>query len=255
MTRVAPWLSVFVLLAGCEVGTITGPGAPDDDDPAAGADAGDDVSPDPGSPDAAPPESFSLTVSPDRGELRLNESVDVVVAVSSERFAGDVELVASGAPASWDVSFDPSPVVTVAADGVATTTLRVSVPPDARPEIAVLRIDATSTIGPGEAYFPVTVANEIVLAIPPGTGSGNHPFPPQIPLRPGTQVIFSNLDTVVHRIHSSVDGDGFPHQPDPGILPGETFSVQPSATRAYDYYCHEHDAAAGTGLLLVSDGE
>ncbi len=244
----------LVVLSACEIGTITvaGPGEPEP----AGPDAGevDDPAPDPASPDAAPPEDYSLSLAPDVAEVRLNETAELEITVTSDRFAGPVALSVAGAPTSWTVEVEPS-VVTVPADGQASATVRIRVPADGEAMApATLSVEASAAPGLRASTAAVSVINELVVPLLPGTGGGAHVLPPQMRVRLGASITFVNQDTALHRIHSTIDGDGFPHQPEPGIAPGESYTVTPSRARDdFDYYCHEHGPGTGTALIQVVD--
>lgn len=246
-------LIVLVSVSACDVGSSLGPiDTPSPGGPDAGAvpgapDGGDDVS----APDATP-QDYAMELDTTVVDLLLAESATFTVTVRSQGFAGTVDLAVTGAPESWTVAVEPAQVV-LEADGSATATVTVTVPSDGEAVSALINVVANAALGPRQLAATVNVTNELRIVIPAGTGLGGHPFPPAVRVRLGATVTFYNADTERHRIHSSVDGDGFPHQESPGIAQGESYSVTPELAIGYDYYCHDHGDGQGTGVVLVTN--
>ena len=254
MTKTLLALSTTMFLAtGCTPGDITGGGV-DDPDPQPGSpDAGSTVDP----ADAAPPPDYAITVSPPLGAIKLAESTEFTVAVQPEHgFTGDVTLTVTGALPSWQVEFLPSPVISVGAGGVATATIKVTVPSDGEVAadgtgISTLTVQAEAAPGPRSQDVSVNVENLFVVSIPNGTG-GNavHPFPGTARIRMGAAFSILNADGTPHRIHSDSGGAGFPHQ-DALMSQGEAYTVNITSTGDYRYYCHAHGEGTGVGRIVV----
>jgi plastocyanin len=245
-------LSLFLVaaLAGCGVGDITGPSTGDDPDGGTTGDDDDDDDDDsaPG-PDAAIAD-YIISVDPPTAGATLNTTTDFLVTVQSDHFAGPVTLAASGVPASWQVTFTPSPTVTLAVDGTALVTMTVIVPSNGAATAGVMAVNASAAPGARSANASLTVENLLVMSFAPGTGGGPHDWPPSLDINVGTTVRFANDDSTVHQVHSDNGGAGFPHG-DP-LDPGDSADVTIDAEGELPYYCHEHNQAGLFRFLASS---
>lgn len=181
-----------------------------------------------------------------------------ITVTSIDGYTGDVAFDLSGAPESWELTIEPS-VVTLGAGETATATLSLAIPSDAEaPEDEVtLEVVATPL---EEARDPSLVNtttaildNTYYLAIADGVGNDtDHGFEP-VDIRLGAAIEFLSLDTTaVHRIHSNHDGVGFPHQGP--TLDESNYRVTIEASGIYtQWYCHEHSATNGSGMITVVD--
>jgi len=103
--------------------------------------------------------------------------------------------------------------------------------------------------GPPEtASAGMTVQNEFVIVIAAGTGDGDHHFPANTHLRPGTTLTWRNDDgPTLHIIH----GVGFiPHQNTGSTALVYSVVMPNSATDPATFSCHSHGHAdVGTVVL------
>ncbi len=199
-------LAAAGLAAGCEVGTLGGPGGGGDDT------GDDDVAAGPDARVAMP--SYRLSVAPATATTTLGTEVTYTIAVDATDFSGPVALAAAGAPASWMVTITPASV-NVTDGGTITATMRVVIPAngDAATAGQALAINATAAPGGQSATTSITVANEYTFPIASGTGTGAHWGSMSgglLRLRAGSTLRIQNSDTVGHRIHSG--GGVFDHQ-------------------------------------------
>lgn len=226
--------------AACTVGDITGPGGGDD------VGVGDD---DPGlAPDAAPTPDYAVSIAPPSIDTTLGTESRYTITLSSDHFDGDVTLSATGVPAGWTATFEPS-TVTLADGGTGAATLVVVVPSDAAAAAATIGVDAQAAPGLRQASAALTVANEYVVDLAAGTGSGAHAFPPNLTLKLGATVRVRNSDTTPHRVHSD-GGAGFPHQ-ETSMAQGESYLATPGDVGGYRFYCHDHGDGLGATALTV----
>lgn len=250
MTRFPTCLLALALgpLAACTLGDITpgGPGNPGGGDDVT---SGDDTSG--GAPDAAPTPDFTASMSPTQQATSLGTTSRYTITLDSSNFMGPVTLAATGAPASWNVSFDPMDTVTVPMNGQATVDMVVQVPSDGDAGNMNLAVTATGSAGTKQVGASLAVANEYVITIANGTGSSAHPFfPQQLTLKIGATLKIKDADTsTAHRIHSD-GGPGFPHQ-DNDMAAGQEYDITPSASGAYYFYCHDHGEGLGATDLTM----
>ncbi|MEZ4367030.1 MAG: hypothetical protein R2939_12200 [Kofleriaceae bacterium] len=212
------WIFVGTLLAvstGCVVGdqgetpaTPDAAGGGGDGGGGGGADASNE-----------PRVAASVTPSVATSELWTSGAVDptgpsdpmpaaanrfVVTLTSEGGFAGDVTPAVTGLGTDWVATFDP-PVVTLAAEGTSTTTLRLLIPSTAAaaPAGMPLTITATSSLGV-ETLPPVMmhVLNQITV------DDQVQPFP-TLTVTLGVQLRILNTGTANHIIHGA---NAVPHE-------------------------------------------
>lgn len=230
-------LTFLFLVGGCQVGAVGGPGGGDD------IVADDDV---PADVDARTPmPSYRLSVAPPSASTALGTEVTYAIAVDATDFSGPVQLVAAGAPASWNVTITPA-TVNVVDGSTVTAQLRIVIPPngDAAETGRALAINATAAPGAQSAQAMLTVANEYTFPIAAGTGTGAHWGAMSgglLRLRAGTTLKIQNSDTIGHRIHAG--GGVFPHQ-DTTMGPGSSYTVTVS-DGSDTFYCHDHGQGMG----------
>jgi plastocyanin len=233
--------------AACTLGDITQPGPGGGGDDTVGG--GDDVA---ASPDASVTPDFRIaSMSPTQAATSLGTTTHYTLTLDSSNFSGPVTLAAAGAPASWNVTFSPSATVTVPMDGQATVDMVVAIPTDGDAGSSTLNITASGSPGERTATAQLAVANEYVITIADGTGTGAHPFFPQnLTLKIGVTLKIKDADTTKpHRIHSD-GGAGFSHQ-DNDMAAGGEYDVTPSASGAYYFYCHDHGEGLGATNLTM----
>jgi hypothetical protein len=240
---------VFALgLTGC-VGATLGGGGDDGDD---GGDSSDGMTDD----DALPAPAVASTVTfPSggpcatgicSGELGLEFTVDIGIQASGG-FAGQVALAQTGAPATWQVTFEPSPTIDVLADGAATAVMRVKVPSNGDAGAHALSITSTSSVGVDTDMVNAEIANAFSTSVTgecnlPGfdgaAGTEGNP----IRIRLGTMFRVVNGTAAPIRIHSDNDGSGFAHQEN-DMPPSGAYEVTPTdgGGVVYQWYCHSPD--------------
>ncbi len=195
-----------------------------------------------------PPPSFLVAVTPTLTETTLGTDNHFTVELRSCAHDGTVDLSTSGLPGLWTAGYDvASP--TLAPGGTATAELTVSIPSTGPAGAAPFDVIASTAAGSKTVSTELDAANELVVRILLGSGTGTeHGFPLITHITLGTQVRFINDDTTEHQIHGS--GVGFPHQPAPMGQGGE-HAVTPGATGNYHYYCHVHGYAVQDSILSV----
>jgi plastocyanin len=190
------------------------------------------------------------------GPTTLGTQVTFTVTLASTGFAGPVALQVTGAPPSWVVSIGDS-TQDLSANGTATTTVTVAIPTNGAPAVAgdTLKVEATSTLGTRTAISVVTVANEYVVPIVDGAGTGAHwgaLAGTIVQLNVGTRLTIRNDDAAGHNIHTGGTIPGFPHQ-DTGteLSRGETYSNVLSGSGTDSFYCHTHGSITGSITIVV----
>lgn len=203
----------------------------------------------------APDFSVSVGAAP---ATTLGTQVKFAVTLTSTGYGGVVTLAASGAPASWTVAFSSNPVA-LTADGSASDTVIVTIPTDGAPAPSgqALTVHATAGSLGHTASTPVTVANEYVVPIADGTGSGAHWGAldgTTIHLNAGTTLTIRNDDATAHRVHTDGTIPGFPHQAaDMGTGGAYSVVVQSggSGPSSDTFYCHDHGTGTGQVHVIV----
>jgi plastocyanin len=165
------------------------------------------------------------------------------VSITSTGASGQVALAVTGAPSSWSVGF---PSTTLTANSTVMIPVTVTIPSngDAATTGRTLTVNATVSSTQHAATSVMTVADEYIVPIALGTGSGSH-WPTltgtTIHLKVGTTLTFRNDDNTAHLIHA--DGNtGIAHE-NPvggGLPPGESYSQIPDATGPAHISCHLH---------------
>jgi plastocyanin len=245
LARLLLVLAAAAPLAACTVGDITGPGGGDDDG-ISGDDDGDDTA---AGPDAGVEPSYSLTMTPPQVATTLGTESHYTITLASTNFTGPVSLSVSGLPADWMATFEPT-AVTMPLDGTTTVDLTITVPTTAAGATTQIGVNASAAPGTHEASAQLAVANEYIMTIGDGTGTGAHAFPSNLQLKLGATLRIMDADTgTPHRIHSD-GGDGFPHQ-DASMEAGQEYAVTPGDLGGYRFYCHDHGEGTGATNLTV----
>lgn len=241
---------VFFAFSGCDVGGVAGPGPGPGG--GSGADAGQASNTDaaPGTPDAAPAD-YALSVPQTPTELSLGQNAELRLTLTSSHFTGPVTLSAAGYPDSWSVTFEPSSTVNLTADGSVDVTVGIAIPTDGKSGASDINFTAQASPGMRNGSASVSVANELTIVIPNGTGSGNHSFPVDLPVHVGTRITFLNSDGTPHRIHSNNEAAGFPHEGG-DMTQGQSYTFTFSSPGGFGYYCHDHEGSSGVGSFAVT---
>lgn len=233
----------LVALAACDVGMV-GPNPSGDDVP--DVDAGVVV------PIDAPSASVALAVSPANATTTLGTETTFTVTVTASHFSGPVTLAATGAPAGWAVTVQPTSV-TLADGGSATATVKVRVPSNGTPAPTgqALAIAATGAAVSASGDAALTVTNDYLVGVGQ-VGGGTHWGAMNggtIRIKAGTRLHIRNDDTIAHRIHTGGGVGGFDHQ-GTSMGPGGSFDVTP--TDGSDiFYCHDHGQGTGQVNLVI----
>ena len=235
-----PVLLLALSTAACTVGDLT---PIDDDGDGSGGGGGDDT-PDP---------TVSLQVAPGLADTRLDTTTQFTVTVNATDYAGDVALVLENAPPSWETSFSPD-VLTFAGDGQLTSTLTVTIPPNGDTGTIATQVVGSATMGEQVGALSFSVDNVYEVPIANNTGAGGAHEWPDVTINAGTTVRFVNYDTqVAHTIHAdgviAHEDDQMAKAPAAGQAGG---SYEYTVTQTGDsvFYCHDHGANTGTGLLV-----
>lgn len=233
----------LVALAACDVGSV-GPNPGGDDVP--DVDAAVVV------PIDAPTAAVALAVTPPTATTTLGTETTFTVTVTSSHFAGPVTLAATGAPAGWVVTVQPTSV-TVSDGGSATATVKVRVPSNGAPAPTgqTLSIAATGAAVSATSPAALTVTNDYIIGVGP-SGTGPHwggMNGGTIRIKAGTRLHIRNDDTIAHRIHTGGGVGGFDHQ---GSSMGPNGSYDVTPTDGSDiFYCHDHGQGTGTVNLVI----
>jgi hypothetical protein len=244
-------VSLFALgLGACDVGTITGGPGPGGDDTLPGS---PDARPAPGQPDAMPPD-FAVEMTPPTQSTTLGTEVHYAITLTGlHHMAGTVMLTPTGVPASWQATITPSSV-DLSGDLPVTADLDVKIPTQTSDLTASPGVSATATAGTHSASVAITVANEVIVQLKDGIGTGDHQLPTRIDINVGTKLRIMDLDTsTLHRIHSDATAaDGFAHQ-DNEMSAGQEYDVTPTlgGGTQYRWYCHDHGQGVGVVNTVV----
>ncbi len=203
-------------------------------------------------PTCASASGFAVLASPaSRGDT-LGAQSHYLVKVRSCGDAGVNVIGATGAPATWTTFISP-PSLLLASNGYAVTLLTVTVPTDGDAGDVFLDVTATANANTLHASAELNIANQYIVTIPEGTGSGDHHFPPFLSLKLGATLRIVDADTgTPHRIHAD-GGNGFVHQAGDMIGPAE-YDITPTMADSgsgYDFYCHDHPQGAGLTQVTV----
>jgi hypothetical protein len=177
-------------------------------------------------------------------ELGKTDKITVTVQ-SMGGFAGTVNVtpsVMTGTTAVTGWTLTPNPVSVDLVDGSsATIELSVKIPTDTVALSPTVKVDLASGSTTASVSSAFTVANQLTINIPAGTGttslhtqlpSANTP----IRIHQGAKIVFHNADTIQHVIHG--DG-GIPHENLGAGMPGTDYTVTPSSDATW--YCHDHE--------------
>lgn len=173
-------------------------------------------------------------------ELGKTETLTLTIQ-SVDGFTGSVPVTtammdSTTALTGFTITATPASV-DLTAGGSATVQLSVKIPTDASALAPQLKIDLGGS-APASVTSDLAIANQLVVNIPAGTGTGAHSGLPTgiIRLRMGAKIIFHNADNTKHVIHA--DG-GIPHENLTLGAPGTDYSVTP--TDSATWYCHDHE--------------
>jgi plastocyanin len=240
-------------VAGCaaiETENLAALGSGSDDGSGSGSDAGSGSGSD--SCPAPPALAVALAPTPLATELRTTNHVTAIISTQSFASAGvTVELDAfdhttHAAVAGWTIT--PAQWLAVPATGAVVAGFDVTIPSDSATLVADMRVRATDGTTIADASGTITVAQQLTIDIPVGTGATapHAGMPDLLRVRSGTQLRFYNADEIQHAIHG--DG-GILHEQTTLGQPGTIFAVTVTADGAW--YCHTHELAADAHYVTV----
>jgi plastocyanin len=203
-----------------------------------------------GNPACAVTSGFAVLATPASRASTLGLQSRYLVKIRSCGDAAANALAASGGPATWTKVIDP-PNLTLASNASGVALLTVSVPSDGDAGMATFDITAQAGANTVHASADLNVANEYILTIADGTGSGDHHFPAFLQLKLGAKLRTLDADSVLpHRIHGDGAG-GFLHQAGE-MTQGQEFDITTTAVGGpYDFYCHDHGTGSGDMHVTV----
>ncbi|MCP4446190.1 MAG: hypothetical protein GY811_12715 [Myxococcales bacterium] len=142
-----------------------------------------------------------------------------------------------GALEGCDVVYTPAQTVNLEENEVTSVIVSVAVPTNAQPGTGALTLTLSGALATRAGNAQMNVANQVTFDI--AAGAGDHGFAGALVVRQGTRLVFSNSDSIAHRIHSD------PHGGDFG--PGQTYSYE-AKSGTKEAYCHNHSEGSGTSL-------
>jgi plastocyanin len=193
---------------------------------------------------------IAVSASPASHSMILGTQHRLLIKLRSCGYAGSVTLSVNGTAASWGTAFDP-PILVLANNAAAESALSIQIPTDGDAGAFAVQVSAQGSAATGSASAILNVLKQVIVPFADGTGGGDHNFPPILVVKLGTMVRFVNYDsTSAHQIHAAHPDEGFPHGTGDIFFGGE-FDVTPNSPGTYDYYCHDHMVAAGSGEVIV----
>lgn len=242
--RSLPFVLASFALTAC-VGTLDqGVGTVGDDDPMGGGGGGGGDDEEVAAADAAPePEDYALVVSPALGEIDLGDQMSFTATVSSDNYAGPVTLELSGALPSWEITYSPSQTLSLLEDQSTQVVITITVPTNGDAGSGTLAFALDGELGTRASSAALNVANRVTVGIAAGAGEGGHGLGGAIAIKPGTDLVIVNNDTINHRIHAE------PHQ-EGSMGTGESYTLNYDNGGNEVAYCHIH--GENTGVLQIS---
>jgi hypothetical protein len=275
MRALRPALLALALVAACDYPRPDPIGGDDDDEDAAidadttaidapgdgvpevdsGVDAAVDAPTDAQPIDGPPvdaPGTVSIVMTPPTASTTLGTTTRFNVQITSNGFAGTVDLMAAGGPTGWTKTLPSSTSIT--SGEVKNVNFDVVIETNDPAATTGTGLTVSATV-PGQAAVSdsstLTVNNEVLLDIAAATGTGAHwGGMTTLTMRNGARLTVTNLDSVAHRMHYGGVIDGVDH-PATDMQPGGSFSVVLGSTGTDTVYCHVH--GQGTGMFnLIS---
>lgn len=242
-------------LPGCMDMGITGVGGGDESGDEGGGGGGEDIGGGgSGGGGGTPTPRVAATVDKIQVMSELGKTENLTITINSmDGFTGSVPvsaLVMDGTTTVTGWTVTPTPAtVDLAAGGTATVTLAVKIPTDSTALQPQLKVDLGGT-SPSSLTSAFNVTKRVSISVGTGTGTGSpHAgLPLNQPLRilAGTQLVFTNNDTVQHVIHA--DG-GINHQNTGQGMPGTNYMV--TVNQDSTWYCHNHEGAGQARVVNI----
>jgi plastocyanin len=200
--------------------------------------------------DATPidgPGTVSISLSPPSTSTTLGTTLHLTATITSNGYAGSVTIGAGGGPADWQFAHPSSINLTVGQISTVMVDLTIASNGSAATGGAQVNVSATAAAQPPVSdSSTVTVANEYVMLMGNGTGSGLHwvGVPTTLNLRVGSTFTIRNNDSVNHQIHTGGGITGLIHQA-AAMGPGGQYSVTLGSAGTDTIYCHVHSQTSG----------
>jgi hypothetical protein len=232
----------------------------DTDAPAVDAPPNDGILPIDARVDAVPidgppidaPGTISVAMTPPSTSTTLGTTTRFTVSITSNGFAGTVNLASSGGPADWTRTLPSTVNLTLGQTQMVNLDVTIATNDSAATGGANLTVSGTITgQSPVSDTSTLTVADEYIVPIAAGTGTGQHWVgQPTVTMRVGSRFTIQNDDAAPHQIHAASTIPGVIHQS--GLMTtGASYSVVIGGTGTDTIYCHAHGQAAGQFTLVA----
>lgn len=199
-----------------------------------------------GKPVDAAPGTVSIVMTPPSASKTLGTTTRFTVQLTSNDFAGTVNLAASGGPNDWTKALPSS--VALTSGQVQNVNFDVTIAPNGSAATAGASLTVSATISgmsPVTDSSTLTVANEYILPIASGVGTGAHwGTLTNLTLRNGSTFTIGNDDGTPHQVHASATITNLAHQV-ASMNQGQSYSVVLGSTGTDTIYCHVHNQPSG----------
>jgi hypothetical protein len=199
------------------------------------------------------PGTISVVVTPPTKSTTLGTTSVFTVTITSMGYSGPVTLSSSGGPSDWTRSLTSTVNLSVGQTRMVDFDITIDSNDSAAPAGAALMVTGTiSGQAPVSDTSTLTVANEYILPIEGGTGSGAHAWGglTTLTMRAGARLTIRNDDATQHQIHASSGIAGVIHQTS-AMNTGDTYSVVLGSTGTEPIYCHVHGVGSGQFTLVA----
>lgn len=192
------------------------------------------------------PGTVSVEMTPPTASNTLGTTTHFNVKITSNGYAGTVNLSAAGGAGDWSKSFPSSITLTLGQTQNINFDVGVATNGSAATAGATLTFSATiGSMGPVSDTSTLTIANEYILPIANGVDAGPHwGNLTNLTLRNGSTFTIRNDDATAHQIHASNGIAGLIHQT-ATMSTGQSYSVVLGSTGTDTIYCHVHGTATG----------
>ncbi|HUQ07197.1 MAG TPA: hypothetical protein VM261_32120 [Kofleriaceae bacterium] len=198
------------------------------------------------------PGTVSVVMTPPARSTTLGTTTRFNVAITSNNFAGTVNLSQTGGAAGWTKSLPAS--ISITSGATQNVNFDITIATNGAAATGGTNLTVSATVS-GQAAVSdsstLTVADEVILDIANGTGNGAHwGGMTTLTMRNGSRLTVTNQDGIAHRMHYGGIIDGVDH-PATDMQPGGSSSVVLGSAGTDTVYCHVH--GQGTGMFnLVS---
>jgi hypothetical protein len=198
------------------------------------------------------PGTVSVVMTPPSTSTVLGTTTRFNVAITSNNFAGTVNLSQTGGPTGWTKTLPSS--ISITSGATQNVNFDITFPTNGAAATGGTSLTVSATVSGQSAVSDsstLTVADEVVINIVSGTNTGAHwGAMTMLTMRNGSRLTVVNQDTVAHRMHYGGVIDGVDH-PASDMQPTDSHSVVLGSAGSDTVYCHVH--GQGTGMFsLVS---